>query len=568
MQRLITAHAALLSALETNRTNLTLASRRRDEAAEKLRIAAVPNVAAGFRQAIDEAKSEQRIEADLDEARREREAVERVADTALRTLTLWRGDATGLASLALPLPGDEAEAARRLEETAKKLEEAKQCAERLRSELSALEERVARLESGEAVPTPDIVAGARSRRDRAWRLVRRALDGAVPAPSELADLPSGDLADGFEVLRDEADRLSDRRADEAQRVADYLACCAQRNLVCDRIRAEAETITARAAEAETARADWLQLWRPCGLIPGAPAAMQQWRRDRAEVVAHQLGADKARRNCEDLAARRDRARAGLAEFVPLSHPEETLASLLRRCEQSCAAAEQGQQQYVQLERGLQQEEQRLKESEQLVAAANGKFEDWRGEWSRGILALGFPAEASVDAAGAALDAWAKIAELLPSWQSEQQRLAQRQAAIESFVAEVETLQAALGDRSEEPKPAVVARLHRRLSSVRDAGRAADDLRRQIVEHDAARAEAEHRVADSTAQLDALHRSAGVTGDAELQQAIERASARAAAAADVARLERELLERGDGGDEAALRAEADAVDIEFGAGSSP
>jgi len=340
VQRLVSGHARLTATAEAARQAHRTGCRRRDQAAEALRVLPVPAAPELLRRTIDAVRGEGPLDQELARTERALASAETAAAAALAALSLWDGDMAALAACKLPLPA-EAEAA------AVVLADAEEVAAGIHSEVEdvakeivTLKETVSRLAHGETVPTPDAVGAARSLRDRVWRLVRRVYDGgAPPEAQEQAGLPSGPLPDTFEALRDDADRLADRRADDAQRVADYLGATARLDFLTAHHTQRAAALIAANEAAASAGAAWRALWEPAGLRPTTPTAMAQWRQVRAEVLRLGEAAADARSRRDDVAVRRERAQAALAGLSIETIPDETLATMLLRAETACAAAE-------------------------------------------------------------------------------------------------------------------------------------------------------------------------------------------------------------------------------------
>lgn len=561
VQRLVSLHAALAATARSAEQSLAVARHRRDEAAAALQANAEPPSPALLRRTIDAMRGEGPLDLDLDRAERALGSAQVATAAALAALPLWQGDLAALAACRLPLPAEFDMAAARLDAAAKEVAEGHAVVAALASEIFALEDNVSRLARGETVPTPDAVAEARAFRDRAWRLIRRLHEGGPqPDTAEQAALPTGSLPDVFEALRDDADRLADRRADDAQRVADFLATTARLELLRSR-RAETESRRA-AAEAAFAAAEsaWHALWAPAGFVPDAPPAMTEWRRARTQVLAQADAEAEARRRRDDLAARRYHACAALSAFLADATSQDNLAALLLRAETECEAAEASLAAHRGRAQIFAQEEARLPELQQAATAANTALETWSEEWAGAVVALGLPSEAATETAVSALGAWARVAEVAPVWRTDQQRIADMLASIETFDDQVRAVQGRLLDpATEEPSTVIAARLGRRLADARRIASDAEALAVRIVAHEAAADEAARRLRAAEAELETLRNLAGAANDADLERAIERARQRDAAAAEIARLGRVLLAQGDGRAEDVLRSEIAGID---------
>ena len=131
--------------------------------------------------------------------------------------------------------------------------------------------------------------------------------GGRPAAADEDEdgLPAGHLPDIFEALRDQADQLADRRADEAQRVADFLSAT-DRLGVARRRRSAADAVLA--AVEEVGRSSRGCLARTLGSErPGAVGAA----RDGGMVPSPGGGAPPWRGGCGSASAmRRPRGAAG------------------------------------------------------------------------------------------------------------------------------------------------------------------------------------------------------------------------------------------------------------------
>ncbi len=561
VRRLITAHAALTAEAKSVERAMVAGNLRRDQAAQALAAAPEPASPALLRRTIDAARGEGPLDADLTRAHRTLAEAERSAAAALTVLPLWRGDLVSLAACPLPLPAEVDSVAARLHAAGQQLAKARTDVADLATTITDLDEEVSRLSRGEIVPTPDAVAAARAARDRVWRAIRRMQEGGPAAADAGEDgLPEGHLPDIFEALRDQADQLADRRADEAQRVADFLSAT-DRLAVARRRRSAADAVLAAGEEAAAqAEVAWHTLWAPSGLEPLAPPAMAEWCRARSEVLRLGEAVSTVRRQCDDLAMRRDRVQTGLAALLPDVPPQEILSALLLRAETACVAEEAKVTEHGVRTQALADTEERLPELRQSMAAAASALELWQREWSTAVAALGLPADATIDTTEAALAAWARIAEAVPSWRTDEGRIAAMNASVEAFTGD---LQAVLGRLDEavtdEPVSVIAARLGRRLAEARKAASDADELTKQIVAHQQAAMDATSALAAAEAELETLRRTAGVTDNPALEQAIERARQRDVVAATMAHAEQALTTLGDGIPEAALRAEATQID---------
>lgn len=558
VQRLVNQHARLQAEQQAAARELAAGERARQQAAALLAEAAEPTSPALLRRTIDAVRGEGRLDAELARAESALTQADTAAANALAQLPLWQGDLAGLAACPLPLPAACDHAAAGLDTEAAALKQAQADVTALAQDIAAVEEELSRLSRGEAMPTPAAVAAARAERDRIWRILRRLHEGAPPPPGE--QLPDTPLPDAFEALRDHADRLADRRADEAQRVADFLSASDRLRLLRDRQQAaEAAGATAVATLAE-AEARWQALWAPTGIVPAAPPAMLEWRRDRAEVLRLGAEADAARHARDALAGRRDAAMGSLLPLLPPAAGPETLAVLLRRAETACVAAEAAVTEHAQRRKALADAEARLPALRDAVQHAAAALATWQQNWATAVQALALPTDAGIDMAEAALAAWARIAESVPAWRTEADRVAAMQDSVGRYAAEVDGVRLRLDEpASGEPAAVVVARWARRLAEARKAAADGTELGKRIAVHEIKAKDAAERRDAAEQDLAALRSLAGVTDDAALAQAIERSRRHDALVAVQERTIQALRAQGDGLPEAALRAEAAAIE---------
>ncbi len=511
-QRLLSRHAALTVERNLAARAVAEARLRRDQARqarEAMPAAAAPEL---LRRTIDSVRGEGPLDSDLARAERALADAAHATLTALASLPLWSRDLASLGACKLPLVADQDHRAALREAAAKALERALTETSDLAQEAATLEEEISRLSRGEAVPTPDAVKAARESRDRIWRQLRGA--------------PEADLAQLFEQLRDEADRLADRRADEAQRVSDFLAATERLALLSERQGKAA----LRRAECEHAlaasEAGWQALWAPSGLVPGTDGAMSEWRRARERVLALAAAEADLRATRGDLAARRESARLRLAPLLADPAAPETLTALLLRAETECAARDARRKQYEALSQAFAGEEERLPALDETMQRAATELAAWQQAWTAAVAALGLPAAATIELGESALAAWDRIAETAPAWRTDARRITDMRASIAGFESRVRAVEAGLAEPpADDPPMVIAARLARRLAAARSTAEKSLLLGERITAHEAAERTALQSRNEAEGALESLRRIGGAADDAMLEQAIARARAR-------------------------------------------
>jgi uncharacterized protein YhaN len=560
-RRLIQDRAMLDTRLAAARTALATAQRRHEAAKAALQAAPPPPDPRPLRRAIEAARGEGPLDAELAEAGRAQAAAAAALATGLAALPLWSGDAAALEACPLPLEAMAAEAARRLGAAAKAAETAREAEARLSAEIAQLEEEVVHLAAGETMPTAAVIAAAREARDRAWRLIRRGLDGgAAPGAADAEGLPDGPLPDAFEALRDAADRLADRRAAEAQRVADYALRQARLGLLRERQPALAGAGAAAAAEQAAAAEAWQALWAPLGLRADTPEAMAEWRRLREAVLRLAATAREAGSRQDGLAERHAAARAALAGHCPATAGAATLRAAIATAEQALAGQEDSAEQHRGRMTARDAEAQQLPELEDAATRAEQALRDFAPRWAEAAVALGLAGDATPEALQAALDAWGRIAEAASTWRDGAQRVADMARTVAAFAEAVRQAVAALPDLPpDEPATLAARRLERRLAEARRARDRAAALDGRIAAQREAAAEAARRQAEAAQDIGALQAEAGVADEPALEAAVAASGRRDALGRALRGLDGDLTAQGDGFAEAALRAEAATTD---------
>ncbi|MGG5819587.1 AAA family ATPase [Falsiroseomonas sp. HW251] len=555
-QRLIRGHTALLTRLQGAEEALRQAERRHARAAQALSEAMRPAAAAPLRRAVETARGEGPLDRDLAAAERDLEAATRRVAAALSALPLWSGDAAGLAACALPLAASCEEAALRLDAAEAALATARHDGASILAEIATLEASLEDLARGGTVPTPDVIAAARARRDESWQVIRRQLAG------DTAPDPAGPPA--FEALRDEADRLADARAEDAQRVADYAARSARLLALRAQHQEAVGRDTAAAAALAEAEAGWHGLWAPSGLAAGSPAVMREWRAARDKVLDLDTRATELRGRRDAIAAKRQDAMALLAPHLPPPHLP-TLAGMLAAAETACAALDAEEEAHRKLRDAAATAAGALDDARGAVADAQAALAAGAEAWRPAVAILGLPATAGPEAVEAALQDWSAIAEAASAWRAASGRIAQMEAAVQALAQETMALAQALGEVARDEAPAVTAaRLARRLQDARAAEIKADGFAAQAEQRREAATTAREARQAAEAALARLHEAAGTADLPALREAVRRAARRAALLQQIDAEEARLRDHADGLAEAALRQEVEGFDPDHAA----
>jgi uncharacterized protein YhaN len=345
---------------------------------------------------VEKASATERALPDLEHAlaTKENELAE-----AMRALDLWSGSAADARILAVPLVET---VERFLREEEELVREAKLLAESLDAILSKqteVERQLAVLSQRGPVPTELELSRLRTDRDRAWGVVRRALErsGKKPKRRDALGLDDPD-APRYEGLVREADAFADRLRREADRVAQH----AELSTMEVARRQEREAKEARIAENAAAlaehRARWRRMWGAIAIEPKTPLEMRGWlhafgaiRGLAVEIAAGRERLHAARQSVARTARALEEAivrATGPTELPPSLEERWLLASALVHDER--VSRERRRDSDDALERA--KDELAMLETEERAAAT--ALSEWQERWDRVVQPLGLDRHAS------------------------------------------------------------------------------------------------------------------------------------------------------------------------------
>lgn len=520
-----------------------------------------------LRAAIDAVRSEGRLHADRTEADTAHQTAQAECERALAALPLWNRDAASLAAVPVPLDAlvqshaDElkarADALRRVEARVAAIDE-------------ALIELAAEAQADGAIGEPPTIAAiqaARTRRDRAWHLIRRHHLAGGPAPStaELAEIGGrADLPDLFEALLKEADQLADRRADERERAlavekrkADEIR---QRTL---RTAAEVERVKA-VADHDAAATAWRALWQRAGIEPLDPAAMREWLQRRGAIVGLQVRALDARKKLSHVRDRYSAALATLATLLPEAATEANgdLPALLEAATRLCRDREQQEEALAKARQTVEAAVTDLRKAERAQSRIEADMAAWQGDWSVTAPVLGLPPDASAEQATPALNLWNEIDTAAHDRQAALDRIDEMSVAIDRFASDARAVASRIAPEFAGSAPYdVVAGLASALAAARLDARRRDEAAGELngVQAGLRQLLRERDAAERT--LACLRSTAGAADDEALQQVILRAGEHHALSQQINEREIELRKLDDGKSLRELATEAEGVDVD-------
>lgn len=348
------------------------------------------------------------------------------------------------------------------ERRAAELEEARKTLARHEADRASLSLR------GEEIPSPEELARRRASRDEQLEALRSLDENA--RSKQRANPTQDDPRDRWESIQ-RAIRSADDYADLLFRRAADVSRMQEIDAQIARWRENVATIEGRVSSAaehiESLRTAWKEEWRPSGLTPLEPEAMEGWLSDfhrYAEVVARQ----------SVVRADLDRLRSMEADFHTrlaraLSDSESPVATLIHRLKERLREAVDNDAKRIHLQETLQQRQQRRDANETRRAQWVIDENDWQERWARFLEKLDLPREVAPRDAERILERLRDLRETnLRVIPERLRRIEAMKNALERFDPEATRLIAALApDLADRSTEVAVAELQRRLVSARE-----------------------------------------------------------------------------------------------------
>jgi chromosome segregation protein len=560
-------HERLLGQRTTAADDLTTSEAKLSDAQAALEALPEAEPFAELRAAIEAVQAEGRLESDLSEAEAAHRSATYERNRALASLPLWDGGADALAAAPVPL---EAIIQRHADAWKAGQDAVRAAAGRLAEHDRALREFAAEARADEAdgdLPTNEVIQAARTRRDRAWTLIRRQYvdGGAPPSAVERSDMAAGDdLPAAFDGLLRSADLLSDRRAAERERVVaveqrkrDQLRRHALRD-------GDAAEHAAAVSVFEESLAAWRGLWQPTGIDPAEPAAMREWLQRRGAVLAEHKRVQDAERRVAALRQRHRNAFATLATLLPREAEQAggNLSALLGVADRLCRQRERQAERLTKARDVLDLARADRRKAELGLGRIDKNITDWRTDWDIAVPLLSLPAGAPAELGPAALGLWNEIDQVSRRRRDALNRIEEMTATIDRFTADAAAVAGRVApDLADVPPHDAVVELAARLAGSRQAARRRADLEAELAQlRTAIRQHAQERDA-AEHLLVGLRVAAGAADDAALNEAIVRSAKHRTLSDQIAGREVELHGQDDGKVLAELAAEAEDVDFD-------
>lgn len=437
---------------------------------------------------------------------------------------------------------------------------------RLTAERAKQESARRKLARGGALPSREAVAGARERRTKGWRLVRRIYVERDPGLEEEGRRfdPERPLVEAFERSVETADVAADRlveASDDAARDAELARQLAQIEVDLDACARKGEDL---AQKRQALEAEWSATWPPEGPAPGAPAAMKEWLRSRSRVLERLENHRNASTDRDDARSALDRAHASLRAAVALVQPDgPPLPDPFPEAEASVEANRQALEEKAidrkRLETAIATGNERLASLTTSFARAAKGLEDWKSSWSEDVRAIWRSAEVSTDEVEAVLDDCDRLDSEAVVIDGLRDRVEKMRERLDAFGAAVASLCGEVApDLAATDAVAAAATLFERLGAERslDERRAAT---RESLEKSRGRLEkAQRQVAAARREVDAVCREAGCADVAALPARLEQLGEKRQAQKALGQVEGDLLDLAGGRSPEDLAAECVAA----------
>ncbi|SLN75704.1 YhaN family protein [Oceanibacterium hippocampi] len=453
-----------------------------------------------------------------------------------------------------------------------RLREEQQRLATIEDEVDRIERDIERLARREDVVAAGDVASARAHREAVWALVR-ALHVEKREPSEAERAAAGDLSGdplaAFDEARTAADRLADRRFDNAEAAAALAALVGSAERQQEEMAWSRRRLEALATEGDELARAWAACWRDSGLEPRGHSEMLDWlvRRERLgqalarrdETMAQRDAAAQAASAAKDLLVAE---LAGLADVAAIGG-SDGIGMVLRRAMDALEAHRAVATDKVRLTEAMRDVTAEIERLQRDLASARDDLAEWQRQWAVALDHLGLPADTAPAELGTRIEIIEQIrgkAEAMRNLRHD--RIDKIRADIADFERDVAELVAGIaGDLVGKPADAAMLELTGRLDAAEKQRERQASKRDQLAELDERIAALGEEMRAAEQRLDRLKALAGVESRDELADAIARSDRLRAQDDALAEIVATLEREGDGMDPAALAAECADVDID-------
>ena len=518
-----------------------------------------------LRRAIAAARRSGDVDSAIQSGRNELATSQEQCAADLARLTLWTGSLEDVPGL--PVPTRESidqfeEAYTELDKRTQRLQEKQEdTVEALRETSRRLDE----IQRAGTVPTEEELMEVRAEREQAWQLLRRQwLDGEDVNTEASAIDADRALPDAFQYRVIGADELADRLRREAERVHTQASLLAELENEKQRAEEIEQQLNECATEKKQIDADWEALWVSCEIQPRTPREMRVWLDNLEKLRDRVAQLNLLRQQCNDLEHTRDIHTQLLKQQLQALGKEDpdtaSLEAALLASEEVVGELEESQRQRETLDKEIKTLERNQKSVRTECQVTSSDLDVWKVQWKKALEGVGLDGDASPSEAAGVID---KLRDLFAK-QSDMEKLRIRIEAIdedaESFSGQVGSVVANVASEfAKLPAEEAVMRLNTLLSECRTRQSRRQQIEEQLQQARQDIQDSEATIQTMTERLDALCVEAKRDSHAELEEAERRSAEHLQLKAEIAGVEQEILDAGEGATLAALEAEAEGAD---------
>jgi uncharacterized protein YhaN len=342
--------------------------------------------------------------------------------------------------------------------------------------IESIQAELGRMERRGELPSEQALRKARDHRDHGWSLVLAAWKGQG-ALEEL--VPGKALEEAFPQAVVQADTIADRLREQAEAVAQaeekrfQITQCEKQNQEAE------ETIRVLRDKLETCQAAWEALWLPCGMMPGAPDEMEEWR----EIWSYFKGLLRQLRAAEESFQRKSdqvqQAKNQLAAV--LSEPvDKGFTSLYDKAVRRVRQEEQSSGRRIEIAEQLQKLKSQLETFHQNSMRVGKACQAASDKWQSQCQAIGLPLDISPGSGLVILRERTEILARFDNWKKTSTELQKTTRAIRQYEQAVNEHCNALGIQGDTTE-AQVSRLWDALTRARETQTRFNQLAGQINE---------------------------------------------------------------------------------------
>lgn len=528
IQNLGNQQEALAERLRSSRRDCDKIRRAISRIEEEVSNLQIPPDDEGLKDILETVQSGGDWEGQLRSLQEELVELQETAAIELSQLGLWSGELEELEELAVP----SLETIERYSDEMKEKEsEIKSTRSRVTEKLeekSSLNQQLAKLELGQAVPTEENLNQARELRDAGWQLILASSDSRPDLDSSVDDFlqhfpTSATLLEAYRRSVDDADQIGDQLRLDADRVAiksrtqfDIDQC--ERSI--EKLEKDLEKLENESSEIE---GRWIEVWTSLSIKPLRPAEMRDWLRRQQQLVETSKQLRVKRLQEQTLATRIDEMSGDLVTILKKVDSECqvtgcSLNELLRLGAGKIEEITKAENRRDQLLNDLDTNREDLIEAESRFAEAEQDLEKWTADWAIEMEALGLSDDALPSQANSVLQDVGRLFQKFRDADQVRVRLERIDCDAREFASDVKDLVGkTLPELAKNSPEDAVSLLTTRLKDARLSQEKRDSLSRQIEDQEEKRKGAESASSETTASLDEMCRLASCDSHDQLSE---------------------------------------------------